>query len=635
MALHTDHACAVGRPFHFARHATLTTGLPDDELHRSLYSHRAADRAKHHWPACSKMPASSAPKPEVDILQVHDPWAAFRPRVEAETAAAEQSGRPIAASAAAVKVGDKLPCSSSATATAEGSGRPIAASAAAEQVGDTLSCSSSASSSAACAKVAGRSALSALPPSSCLSGSTSSGSASPAVGGSLAGSGTAAHISPVGWIIIAPVFAENDLQLAVGQASAQILRGLQLSGESLSAEPVGSLAESFSDSQSEKSEVRLGREVERENARRREVMQCGAQQSPLEVLHSAPGNGCLDGGMAFEAVGETCFEDMANTVGQIVTVQSVAAMAAVAGLVDEAEVSNRESLSAWTCETAILRNIGSMRRARPVVHSVQFLGFEVIEVIGDKRPRRPKRRTSSRSWADQTEEALTGMVGESGISDYSQLAGALSDEPDRSIDKPMGEESDSKEFNEKPEPGGEHTEEAAVVVVFESGVQEALKTAGALSNVLHKGDGRQGGELHVPIGALHTDTALDLDSVHPGDHEELLPEVAAWLVELVDYLQEQVDACYRSSAAQGLHLRPRILVGRPGPEAAVSCSAVMAPATGRPKPNKKEEKQALLEASAERAQGSIEAMFRTAVSVQLRERPAFLCGWPGRTKVPK
>ena len=345
MALHTDHACAVGRPFHFARHATLTTGLPDDELHRSLYSHRAADRAKHHWPACSKMPASSAPKPEVDILQVHDPWAAFRPRVEAETAAAEQSGRPIAASAAA------------------------------EQVGDTLSCSSSASSSAACAKVAGRSALSALPPSSCLSGSTSSGSASPAVGGSLAGSGTAAHISPVGWIIIAPVFAENDLQLAVGQASAQILRGLQLSGESLSAEPVGSLAESFSDSQSEKSEVRLGREVERENARRREVMQCGAQQSPLEVLHSAPGNGCLDGGMAFEAVGETCFEDMANTVGQIVTVQSVAAMAAVAGLVDEAEVSNRESLSAWTCETAILRNIGSMRRARPVVHSVQFLGL--------------------------------------------------------------------------------------------------------------------------------------------------------------------------------------------------------------------------------------------------------------------
>ena len=71
LELHEEHNFRAGRPAHYARHAALHAGLRDDELHRALASHRAANHAKHHW---RRGGVSSSPEAGVDSEGgCHDP----------------------------------------------------------------------------------------------------------------------------------------------------------------------------------------------------------------------------------------------------------------------------------------------------------------------------------------------------------------------------------------------------------------------------------------------------------------------------------------------------------------------------------------------------------------------------------
>ena len=147
------------------------------------------------------------------------------------------------------------------------------------------------------------------------------------------------------------------------------------------------------------------------------------------------------GEVAVEAVGGPCSKDLASTAVSSLAVEALVAAATAAGRVDEAEVRNRESLSAWSCEAPILRNIGCMRRARPSQAELAPVA-KIVEVIGCKRP---KRRAIVRSWADQSEE--TDTVGDSEGRGCFFFARAFGDELDRAIGKTEGEESDFNEFD--------------------------------------------------------------------------------------------------------------------------------------------------------------------------------------------
>jgi len=178
LALHEAHACGAGRPYHYARQASLAASLSPEALQHALEVHRLANRAKHAWnsprpgtaaaAAAAAHPGSSSTKEDADPVWENDPWAA------------------------------------------------------------ATSLSSSGCTSPPAKDDCGRTANVASP--SC---------------------------SPIGWIVLAPVYADAEIQKVVGQASLQILRQLQGSEASATAE-CGTSEGSFVDALDERSQVRQG-----------------------------------------------------------------------------------------------------------------------------------------------------------------------------------------------------------------------------------------------------------------------------------------------------------------------------------------------------------------------------------------